>query len=228
MSQYTVELRTLINVFKYNVFNFNYPFYTDDNLMKKEFEELFINRYYFHEIGSETYDRWQHMLKTRLTLIMPYYAQLYQTEWEQTKKDMMQSKDLIETTTRTLKSKDESSGESSGTSSGESTSQGETSATMNESRISDGVSIVNLEEGNKTGTTSDSGLSSSDITSNATSSSESKSSSETDLEEIITFQSTGDVGIQTPAYAITEWRKVIININEMILNDLADLFMQIY
>ena len=51
---------------------------------------------------------------------------------------------------------------------------------------------------------------------------------ESDMEEEITFHSYGDIGIQTPAYAITEWRKVIINLNEMLLNDLKDLFLQIY
>lgn len=49
-----------------------------------------------------------------------------------------------------------------------------------------------------------------------------------ELEETTTFTSKGDIGIQTPAYGITEWRKVLININEMILNDCKDLFMQIY
>ena len=48
------------------------------------------------------------------------------------------------------------------------------------------------------------------------------------LEEKTTFTSKGDIGIQTPAYAITEWRKVIINLNQMILEDLSSLFIQIY
>ena len=48
------------------------------------------------------------------------------------------------------------------------------------------------------------------------------------LEETTTFTSKGDIGIQTPAYAITEWRKVLININQMIIEECHDLFMKLY
>ena len=48
------------------------------------------------------------------------------------------------------------------------------------------------------------------------------------LEETTTFTSKGDIGIQTPAYAITEWRKVLININQQIIDECRDLFMAIY
>ena len=46
--------------------------------------------------------------------------------------------------------------------------------------------------------------------------------------EKTTFTSKGDIGVQTPAYAITEWRKVLININQMIIDECNDLFMKIY
>ena len=46
--------------------------------------------------------------------------------------------------------------------------------------------------------------------------------------ESTTFTSTGDIGIQTPAYAITEWRKVLININQLMIDECKDLFMKIY
>ena len=48
------------------------------------------------------------------------------------------------------------------------------------------------------------------------------------LSESTTFTSTGDIGIQTPAYAITEWRKVLININQMIIDECNDLFLKLY
>ena len=51
---------------------------------------------------------------------------------------------------------------------------------------------------------------------------------EQQLSEKTTFTSKGDVGIQTPAYAITEWRKVIININKMIIDECEDLFIKLY
>ena len=48
------------------------------------------------------------------------------------------------------------------------------------------------------------------------------------LKETTTFSSVGDIGIQTPAYAITEWRKIILNLNEMIIKECEDLFMKLY
>lgn len=263
MAMYTMELREIANDKSTPVFGFNYPFYCDDKQAKKEFEELFINRYYFHEIGAETYDRWRHQLKTRLCVIMPYYAQLYQTEWTQVEKDMMNSKDLVETTIHTLTSNQSGSQEQQGTSESSSQSEGSgtetseansqangtgigsTNSTDLESALDNGVPQVHLEtdltrktQSDSTSTTSSEATSQSD--SNTTSSSLATSSNQAtnestmtnqqqnELEETTTFTSKGDIGIQTPAYAITEWRKVIININEMILNECKDLFMQIY
>ena len=236
MANYTIELRQVINGNFPDIFGFDYPFYTDDKEIKKEFEELFINRFYFHEIGAETFDRWQHMLKVKLSVRMPYYRQLYQTEWEQTGKDMMNSKDLTETTSHKLKSSDKENGVVSGessvkqtdTSTGESSGSGE----HDESYLSDGVHLVNTEVDNKTGTTKDksqaTSSSSSQVNSNTINQTSSQNTNQLDLEEETTFHSYGDIGIQTPAYAITEWRKVIININEMILKECESLFMQIY
>lgn len=268
MATYTMELRTLVNSPYHEVFDFDYPFYCQDEQIKKEFEELFINHYYFHEIGAETVDRWKQMLKARLMVKMPYYRQLYLTEWEQTGKNMMNSKDLTETTTHTLKSNDNGnetvngnatdtvnvkatdtvndtttstqSEETSGTSSG--------NGTHDESYINDGTSVANTTEPYRTGSSKDvssatstsSGEVESSTTKNISSSNTNETkttntnetkttnTNQTTLEEQTTFHSYGDIGIQTPAYAITEWRKVIINLNEMILNDLQDLFIQIY
>ena len=104
MAEYTMELRQIVNSDCHQVFDFKYPFYCESLEAKQEFEELFINRYYFHEIGAETVERWQHQLRARLMTIMPYYAQLYQTEWSQvtTKKLMMNSKNLVDTFERVL------------------------------------------------------------------------------------------------------------------------------
>ena len=292
MAEYTMELRQIVNSDCHQVFDFYYPFYCDNEGVKQAFEELFIKRYYFHEIGAETIERWKWQLKARLHLIMPYYNQLYQTEWQQTQKDMMLSKSLVETLTReiTLEGSNESSQTSSGThsslneqsqsgsdkitneqsqtgtSSSSGTSEGTSSnqMTTKESSINDGVGVVNLDTDNLTlhssqDSTGDSsattsgesssttssestdeqqltGLqnttSSSELSTNSKGSNNSQSSStgtnQSKQIETQTFISEGDVGIQTPAYAIAEWRKIIININEMILNDCKDLFMLIY
>lgn len=309
MAEYTMELRQIVNSDCHQVFDFTYPFYCDESVAKKEFEELFINRYYFHEIGAETIERWQHQLKARLMTIMPYYTQLYQTEWYnvKTKELMMTSKNVKDTYTKevvvddlnqsTTKQNDISSGSSHQTSSSQSTheneqqlnetsstllnqtqeqseqrqstssSTGESSGNGKSSSIQDGVGVVNLTDGlteqniSETSTqassedsvsaTSENHLENDTQTQGQQSSNESgqeqqeqnltntsqatnllngesESKSQMTQKETYEFTSIGDIGIQTPAYAITEWRKIIININEMILNDCKDLFMLIY
>ena len=236
MAMYTIELRTLINDYQLDIFNFDYPFYCNDKEVKKEFEELFINRFYYHEIGAETYNRWQQQLKTKLLLKMPYYTQLYQTQWEQTGKNMMESKNLIETTTHKLSSQGSNTGEVIDETTAKQQDQSSASSSgegfHDESLITDGVNVVNLDTENKTGTSKDSSeaqsSSSSEVEGQTSKNVQSSSNNETTLTEETIFESKGDIGIQTPAYAITEWRKVIININEMILEECHDLFMQIY
>ena len=262
MATYTIELRTLIEEYGFQLFD-DYAFYTDDKKVKAEFEKLFIETFYFHEIGCETPARFKWMLKAKLNRIMPYYKQLHQTEWMQVNKDMMNSKDLTETTTHTLTShlsgtqeqqlSSEShsqvtgSGEETSTSKAQSEGSGDgtNNGTELESALENGVPQVHLEadltrktQSNSNSTSSSQATSESAATTSATSQSTtsdnmSNESSMTNqqqnqLEEKTTFTSKGDIGIQTPAYAITEWRKVIININQMIIDDCSDLFMRIY
>lgn len=263
MATYTMELRTLIETYHTDIFDFDYAFYSDKDDEKKAFEELFINHFYYHEIGCETYSRWHHLLKSKLQLIMPYYEQLYQTEWKKVGKDMMNSKDLTETTIHTLTSNQsgtqaqQGSSESSSQSEGSGTETSEANAKSSgsgevsnhstdlESALENGVPQVHLEtdltrKAQSDSTSSSSSEASSQSDSNTTTSSNAtasnhatnestlKNQQENQLEEKTTFTSKGDIGIQTPAYAITEWRKVIINLNQMILEDLSSLFIQIY
>ena len=283
MANYTLELQEMKNKYGIEIFDFNYPFYTEDKQIKQQFEDLFFQHYYFYEIGAETPERWKQMLKGRLKTIMPYYEQLYQTEWFIVKKDMMVSKDLVETTIHTLKgtsqeqqhqqseaedtqnqqsktngtshnnSQQSSTSDSTGTSTGEGTSSNH--QTDKESALENGVPQVSLS-GDLTRIADSTNESTTSSNSSSTASSEETSvleyqqtdsqageqstsshsqtkgqqsnQQQNELEEKTEFHSKGDVGIQTPAYAITEWRKVIININQMILDDLRDLFILIY
>ena len=239
MANYTMEIRQLMNEPLVNgVFTFDYPFYSDNPLDKEEFENLFIDYFYFREIGFETPDRFKMKLKAELELIMPYYRQLAMTEWNKvrTAEDMMTSKNLTETTTHEQTIAGSSDLTQNNTSSLKQSSETNTSQTMNDqskaSNLSDGVATASLETGYLTG------VSQSDNTTTQTNSNTGQQSSSNNgtsstnsnqvLSETTTFTSNGDIGIQTPAYAITEWRKVIINLNQMILNDLSSLFIQIY
>ena len=242
MANYTLEIRQMIDNPLIGLFTFDYDFYSDNPKDKEEFEKLFIQWYYFREIGFETPERFKVKLQAKLNVIMPYYRQLALTEWDKvrTVEQMMTSKNLKETSTheQTINGNNESSvtGESSQTGTSTTSQQQLSTNTQNAkgSSLSDGVSKSSLDEGYLTSVTSinDSGnqniSGNSSDTSEITSSQNSSGTNNQFLSESTTFTSQGDVGIQTPAYAITEWRKVLININQQIIDECRDLFMSIY
>ena len=242
MANYTLEIRQMIDNPLIGLFTFDYDFYSDNPTDKEEFEKLFTQWYYFREIGFETPERFKVKLQAKLNVIMPYYRQLALTEWDKVKtaEQMMESKNLKETTTheQTISGNNESSviGESTQTASATSSQQQVSTNTQNAkgSNLNDGVSKSSLDEGFLTSSASIDDNGSQDITSDTSDTSEitsTQNSSGTNnqvLSETTTFTSQGDVGIQTPAYAITEWRKVLININQQIIDECRDLFMSIY
>lgn len=208
MAKYTIELNTLLRDTNFILFNFDYDFYTDNVEIKKKFEQKFIDRYRFNEIGFETVARFKHYLKTSLNEIAPYYKQLYESELRCNDIDFMLNKDYTETFIKNIDSLSKST-ESQNNSYNDLT---------NESNINDGVSDVSLSKGNLTSVTGNENTS----TSNGTGTSENKQS------ESYTLSGQGNIGITSSAELLSKWREVMINIDQLMLDDLADLFMSIY
>ena len=210
MSSYTLELRHIHQTYK--VFNFDYDFYTDSDIIKSKFEQKFIDEYYFHEIGQETVARFQHRLRTRLNKIMPYYKQLYDTEIAAKDINFLLNKDLTETFERVV--------------TGESSSINDISVYDNgvnnnlESNIDNGNASLDLDKGSLTN------VSKSTLTNNTKSNNNAKDN--TNQNEKTKLVSQGNIGITSSAELLDKWRKVLINIDQMIINDCDDLFMQIY
>lgn len=208
MAKYTIELDTLLRDTNFILFNFEYDFYTDNNEIKKKFEEKFIDRYRFNEIGFETVARFKHYLKTTLNEIAPYYKQLYESELRCNDIDFMLNKDYTETFIKNIDSLSKST----------ETQNSSYNDLTNESNINDGVSDVSLSSGNLTSVTGNENTSNV----NGTGLSENKQS------ESYTLTGQGNIGVTSSAELLSKWRDVMINIDEMILNDLSDLFMMIY
>ena len=210
MSSYTLELRHIHQTFK--VFNFDYDFYTDSDIIKSKFEQKFIDEYYFHEIGQETVARFQHRLRTRLNKIMPYYKQLYDTELAAKDINFLLNKDLTETFERVV------TGESSSINDLTVSDQGETN--NKESNIENGNASLELENGSLTN------VSKTSLSNNTNSNNTSRDN--TNQNEITTLKSQGNIGITSSAELLEKWRSVIINIDQMIIDACDDLFMQVY
>ena len=210
MSKYTLELRYLVK--NNDLFNFEYDFYVDSDVIKNKFEEKFINEYYFNEIGQETVARFKHRLKTRLNKIMPYYKQLYQTELEAKNINFLLNKDLVETFERSLESDSNSLNDLTVSNTGVNNNL--------ESNIENGNASIDLDNGSLTN------VSKSTLTDDTTSSS--TVNDKTTQKETTSFMSKGNIGITSSAELLEKWRKVLINIDELIINECSDLFMMVY
>ena len=247
MANYTMEIREMMNQPLINgVFTFDYEFYTDNQQDKETFEKLFISYFYFREIGFETPERFKMKLQAKLNLIMPYYRQLALTEWEKVRsiEQMMTSKNLTETTEHTQSIQGNSETQSNQSSTSNATQSTTSNNESKASNLADGVSQSSLTEGYLTSSgktvqtdniqSESSGNANQSITGSASQSISGNTNqsitgnNEQQLSEKTTFTSKGDIGVQTPAYAITEWRKIIINLNQMIINECEDLFMKLY
>nr|DAW90334.1 MAG TPA: Lower collar protein [Caudoviricetes sp.] len=237
MANYTMTIGEMMtNDLCKNIFPKDYPFYIDDETLRKAFEEKFIAHYYYREIGYETPFMFIQRLESFLNLRMPYYAKLYETELEAKKINFMLNKDLQETFIRELSNENNLSGETSSNQSGtgQATTQQSTDSNNNhkESALSDGVSAASLSDGYLTGVSQDNGTATTDATTNTTdtinatsSSSQTTLGKQTEKTELI---SQGNIGVTSSAQLLKEWREVILNIDELIIKDCSKLFMSLY
>ena len=74
MAKYTTQIRSVVES-GYPLFDFSYPIF--DEAYRSVLEQKIIDRYYFREIGFETVGQFKHFLKMKLNEIMPYYNEHY-------------------------------------------------------------------------------------------------------------------------------------------------------
>lgn len=235
MAKYTIEIRTLYQDPSFKLFDFKYDFYNDSEVAKAEFEQKFIQHYLFHEIGFETVYRFKECLKDLLRIKMPYYKQLYATELRAKEIDFMLNKDYVEEFTKNIKSEDNEDIENKG----------------NTEASTDGSVIINNTLKNEYRESSlDNGIANTDIENNLTTHNKNdgfnvSNNVETTKNKIDNMNNTktkrnydnkedykligkGNIGITSSAQLLKEWREVLINIDEIIINDCRNLFLKIY
>ena len=203
MATYTIDIYTLLQDKNFKLFDFDYEFYSDE--AKEGFEEKFINRYMFDEIGFETVMRFKHFLKEKLNRIAPYYKQLYETELRCMKDDIdfMLNKDLREK--ETIK----------GTNSSNSKTNATSNSTSKESSLDNGNATLDLNDSiTNISNSIGSGITNNDVTG--------------ENDQIRELLSQGNIGITSNAELLKQWRQVLINIDEMIIEECRDLFIMIY
>lgn len=197
MAQYTLELRTILknkDIFK----SINYELYNND--LKPIFENKFIMRFYFREIGVETVSRFLINLEQTLNEIMPYYKQLYDTTL--LKYDVLNSSEVVEEVTREIIKADKSLILGTNTSKGMSFDTPITSTHNYRSKPSfinestDNIDTKNQSEGNTT--------------------------------ENFTRKYKNNQSNISKQDLIKKQRELIVNIDKLILDELEVLFMQVF
>lgn len=229
----TLELRELVEN-GVDMWKFDYPSYYEGE-EKTAFEQKVIDHFYLRQIGQETPGRFLHMFRSRVREIMPRYIDMYHTvEIMRGLENPFDNVDVTETFRETTSS--ESTGTTTGTSKSDSTIDNLDTHNISEDkelRVSDtpGGHISNLDahisEGRKEKNQISNNMTNldhqlvegeSDTTSTGTSSGTTEH----------TYTKKGNQGVNTYAHDMIEFRKSIIDVDMMIINDLECLFLQIY
>lgn len=210
MSKYTTTIKKLID----NHFDFqldSYPIF--DEAYRDTLNQNILNHYYMNEIGFETASLFRFYLKQKMNEIMPYYNVLYEKQ-----KDLLDNiggnVDLKETLERETGSNTSSTSQSDSTANGNSksvyldTPQGGTyKGTIDETDYATNVTFGQSD-------------STSNINDNSTSTG---TGTENYIKHIV-----GNNGKYYNIEVLNKIKNGLFNIDLLIINDLNELFMQIF
>ena len=226
MSNYTIELRFLENPPMTKLFDFSYDYYmkglVSDEVYKqkkKEFENKFLEFYYFDEIGYKTPDRFKQRLKNYLDMGFKKWNERYKTELEVERQDInfLLNKDLIEERI--------TEGSATGNSSTTSTSTTNSNTTANNKNTVNDTPDTRFTstENFATSITNDESKTNSSNTGNGETTNTSNQNSNVNER----FISKGNIGVTSSAELLEKWREVIIDIDNEIIDGAEKYFMQI-
>lgn len=219
----------LVEKYYSKLFDFDFPFYVENEKIRVEFEKYLCYTYFNESIGFETPDAWKFAFKQKMLEIMPYYKELYRTtlfEYEPLINHVFTSSDNVNetgitdyTSDRNTAGKSENSTNGNGSSTSDSQNITSDAPQINFSQNDYASSMTrgqnkNSVENSEKKTTSDSGTSST------------VSKNIDDKNKSILHEEKGFSGSYQDE--IKKIRENILNINKMICDDCYDLFMLIY
>lgn len=199
MSKYTITIKNLMK----NNFDFGlneYPIF-DENY-RETLNKNILYYYYEDEIGLETAELFKIYLNRTMERIMPYYNNLYNAQLNILSNGLFNNVNYTETSNRNTNSNATSTSNSKGKGLYQDTPQGEISMTeFDDQHYATNLTLNNNNsEDNSTGTSTDNYI-----------------------RNII-----GNNGNRYPVELLSEVRKNLVNIDDLIINELSDLFMGIY
>lgn len=231
MSKYTTEVRYIcehfselgesVGYYKVNeiieksrprIFDFDYPIF--DNKYRQVLETKILKHYYTREIGLESVGLWLLKLETKLNEIMPFYNQLYKSELLEF--NPFYDVDVKTTSKRTTNTNATTNAEDKSKSNNKTvdrnlysdTPQGSLKNVENETYLTNVTKNI------------------SEATNNVTSNSNSEynvNNLEDYIDDII-----GKRGGESFSKMLIEFRNTFVNIDMLVIDDLSDLFMNIY
>lgn len=214
MGHYTLELREVVEqcnlheIIKFDIFNEDYRKILMDNI---------INYYYFREIGSETIGRFIHYFNNKMALIMPYYNKFYETDLLDQR--ILDNYDVTETykkTTNEIVATNVAGDQKIKSSNNVTNLDLKSDTPGNRINIDSNDYVSEINKTNGTNAATNDVVSSSDSTTN-----------NDGVENWIRTMS-GNIGVQNDSQAIDVYRKCLLKIDMMIIEELSDLFMGVY
>lgn len=222
-SQGGASVNKIIEDSRTKVFNFDYPIFDEE--YRRVLESKILKHYYTREIGFETAGLWQLKLDTKMNEIMPYYNQLYESALLEF--NPLYTHDLTRKKDVELNTSDSMTGEQSG----ESGENGEaSSSTTNWDLYSD------TPQGGLTGVENETYLTNArKITNSNESDYEISRTNSSNVEQNKEGNSVEDYLERVYGYnggsaskLLKEYRETFLNIDLMVINELEELFMQLW
>jgi hypothetical protein len=229
----TLSTRDKIEKGRPKLFDFDYPIF--DPAYKKTFETHFIRTFYMREIGFETEGLFKFHLENWLSINMPYFNKMFESELLQfdpltnTKLDVTKNKTIDRDQSQTTTT--DGTNESTSTGNATSDSFGRNLESNNpDTRLAittlDGAGVIQyasgIDEATKT-TTNDSTGTVNDTT-NVT------GTASATLDEIENYieNKVGKIGDQSFSKMVVEYRQSLIRVEKMIFKEMQELFMLVY
>lgn len=234
------------------IFDFPYPIF--DETYRAVLETKILKHYYTREIGEETYGLWKLRLDTKMNEIMPYYNQLYESTLLEfnplydvdinrthnaTRKGTEILNGNVDTNGQVIASTNANNTTTSDNTTDQTSTNGNTdkySATpqggldgliqdkyLTNARMITGNDTLNSKAHTSTDNMIDSTTDTSTNMTTATKNNTTINNTEDYLESV-----KGKQGTQSYASMILEFRETFLNIDMMVINDLSDLFMNIW
>lgn len=193
------------------IFDFDYPFYSEER--RKQFEQHFIEHFYFDEIGQETPARFKHRLKIKLNLIMPYWNKIFLAD--ELEQRILDNYSVTETYTSNIENSSSTVNENSVNTSNESVNKNLESETPVTKVDFDQVDYFsNIVKDIGSGTSNTTASNTNNVNDNR--------------RESWTRKMDGNIGVQTDADAIIKYWQSLRQIEIEIFNQCDSLFMGVY